>query len=542
MKGQGVHLDLAITGANVITMDGRMTRAEAVGVVGGRIFMVGSNSEIGAFIGPNTRAVDAQGRTLVPGFQDSHMHPLLVGQWGRSVQLEGAKNIPEMLQRVKERAEATPKGQMILGYGWNQELMEERRYPTRWEVDTVAPDHPVFLLHWNGHIYLINTLLMEQRGITDSTPSPEGGEMNRNDRGEFTGVLLEKAVDLVIPGFVESGAGLLSDLEEVKDALRFTAEQAVRLGLTSLVDVLASDVQVRAYQELEREGRLPVRISYYLSNHYLDRAVEVGLQSGFGDDKLHLAGIKVVSDGSLSSHTAALRRPYVDMPQTSGVMRFTSEEVREIVLKATANGLRVDVHALGDRAVEVVLAAFREARGRYHPQDPRFKISHCIILGEDLIRQMAELGVVASVQPCFVMGGMHWIPRQVPPEVARYAHAFRSLIDAGVHCCGGTDAPICPMNPLLNMYAAVTRKDPRGLPEGGWHPEQRVSAEEALRMVTVEGAYSTGDERSRGSIEVGKLADLALLSHDPLSVEPDRIKDIRNLMTIVGGKVVYSSI
>jgi len=532
-------LDMAIVNANVITVDKKMSKAEAVGVIGDKIVFIGSNADIKPLIKERTKVIDAKGKTLLPGFQDSHMHPLLVGHFANGVILNDAKTIPEFLQKVKEKADKTPKGQMILGSGWNQELMDERRYPTRWEIDSVAPNNPVFLIHWNCHIYLANTMLLNQKGITKDTPDPEGGTIHKNEKGEPTGILLEKAVDLVAPGFVETGANLFGR-EQSKEALKYVADLAAKWGLTSLVDILAGDAQVSAYQELVEEGDLAVRISFYLSHAYVDSAVNLGLKSGFGDNRLRLAGIKMVADGSLSSHTAALRKPYVDMPETTGVMRHTEEEIRSVVFKATQNGLQVDIHALGDRAGEIVLKIFKEAKDKFEPKDPRFKISHCIILEKDLIKQFAELNVIASVQPCFIMGGMHWIPRQVSPEMTNYAHAYRSLIDAGVHVAGGTDAPICTLNPLVNIYVAVTRKDLKGQPENGWHPEQRVTAEEALRMVTIEGAYSTGDEDVKGSIEVGKLADFALLSDDPLTVQPEKIKDIKNAMTIVGGKIVFS--
>ncbi len=533
-----LKLDMAVVNANVITMDSKMSRAEAVGVIGDIIVVVGRNVDVKPLIGPKTKVIDAKKRTILPGFHDSHMHPLLVGHFANGIQLTDVKNIPDMLKRIKERAEKIPKGELLLGFGWNQELMDERRYPTRWEVDSVAPDHPVFLIHWNAHIYLINTMLMHQKKIDKKTVAPDGGTIEKDAKGEPNGVLLENAIDLVAPGFLETGAGLFS-YEQSKMALKYCADRAVELGLTSLVDILAGDAQVKAYQELEAEGRLPTRINFYLGFQYLDSAVNIGLMSGFGSSKVRFAGVKMITDGSLSSHTGALREPYLDKPETSGVMRLPTKEIKAFVHKATKNKIRVDVHALGDKANEVLLRIFREVQDELKPKDPRFKVSHCIILGKDLIDQFADLNVIASVQPVFVMSGQRWIPRQVGPKRANFAHAYKSLQDKGVHLCSGTDAPIGNMNPLMNVYAASVRKDPTGFPDGGWHPEQRVSVEQALRMVTIEGAYATGEEHRKGSIEVGKLADMAMLAQDPLAVKPDDIKGITNLMTIVGGKVVY---
>jgi predicted amidohydrolase YtcJ len=538
-REKGIFLDTAIINANVITVDENMSRAEAVGILNGRIVAVGSNEEIESMVGSNTKVIDAKGKTVVPGFHDSHMHPLLVGHFARGVQLTDVKDIPEMLERIKEKVKETPKGEMILGFGWNQERMAEKRYPTRWEVDTVAPDHPVFLIHWNAHIYLINTVLMKQKGITRDTPDPPGGTIVKNEKGEPTGVLLENAIDLIAPGFLETGAGLFS-YEQSKAALKYCADKAAEWGLTSIVDILAGDAQVKAYQELEAEGNLPVRVNFYLGFQYLDYLIKLGIKSGFGSSKVRLAGAKMIVDGSLSSHTAALREPYTDTPDSKGVMRLTLEEIRAFVENATKNGIRVDIHALGDGAIETVLKIFRETMNKYKVNDPRFKISHCIIHGPDLIEQFREMNVIANVQPVFVMKGQHWIPRLVGPQREKYAHPYRSMMEAGIHMCSGTDAPIETMNPIMNIYAAAVRKDAQGIPEGGWHPEQRVPVEHALKMVTIEGAYATGEEHVKGSIEVGKYADLVILTDDPLAVEPDKIKDIRVLLTMVGGEVVYS--
>ena len=391
-----------------------------------------------------------------------------------------------------------------------------------------------------GHIYLINTMLMKQKGITNDTPDPPGGTIEKNEKGEPTGVLLENAINLVAPSFLETGAGLFS-YEQSKAALKYCAERAAEWGLTSIVDILAGDAQVRAYQELEAEGKLPVRVNFYLGYQYMDNVINIGIKSGFGTHKVRFAGGKMIVDGSLSSHTAALRDPYVDMPSTRGVMRVSDDEIRDFVMKATRNGINVDIHALGDWAIETVLKVFREAKEAYPSSNPRFKISHCIIHAKDLIEEFKRLGVVANVQPVFVMKGQHWIPKLVGPEKEKYAHAYRSMMDAGVHMSSGTDAPIETMNPFMNVYAAAVRKDPSGVPAGGWHPEQRIPVEQALRMVTIEGAYATGEEDVKGSIEIGKLADVVIVSHDPLKIDPDDIKNIKVLMTIVGGKTVFAS-
>lgn len=531
-------LDTAVINAKVITVDADMSRAEAVGIVGDKIAAVGTNDEIKKLTCEHTKVIDAKGNPVVPGFCDSHMHPLLYGHFAGGVHLMDVKSIPEFLERVKEKVKDSPKGEMILGFGWNQENMDEKRFPTRWEVDEVAPDNPCFLIHYNAHIYLINTPLMELKGITRNTPDPPGGEIVKNEEGEPTGVLLENAINLIAPGFLETGAGLFT-FEQSKAALKVAADAAVGWGLTSIMDVLVGDAQVKGYQELDREGQLPLRVNFQIAFELLDELVNLGIESGFGNNKVRFNGIKLILDGSLSSRTAALREPYSDDPSTKGIMRHTPEFLTELVYKAYENGIRVDIHALGDAANEIVLKVFKEVDEELHPEDPRYKISHCLILAEDLIEMFKDLNVIASVQPVFGMKGQYWAPRLVGPERVQYSHGWKRLENAGIHMASGTDAPIETMNPLMNIYAAVTRKDPDGNPPEGWRPDQKLSVDTALRMVTIEGAFATAEEDIKGSIEVGKLADMVMISGDPFEVAPDDIKDIEVLWTMVGGGLVY---
>jgi len=535
---QGLTLDMAIVNANLITIDPKKKTAQAVGVKGDRIVAVGSNEEIRALADEKTKVVDAEGKTVLPGFHDSHMHPLLVGHFANGVVLNDVKNIPEFLQKVREKVAKTPKGAVVLGSGWNQERMEEKRYPTRWEVDSVAPDNPVFLIHWNAHIYLINSMMMKQKGIDKNTPNPDGGEIEKNEKGEPTGILLENALNLVAPGFLETGAGLFS-YEQSKAALEFAAKRAVSYGLTSMVDILAGDAQVKAYQELEREGKLPLRVNFYLGFQYLDQAVSIGLMSGFGSNKLRFAGVKMITDGSLSSHTGALKEPYADAPGNRGIMRVSKKEIKEVVLKATRNGIRVDVHAIGDRAISDVLDVFEEVQNEVKPKDPRYKISHAFIISKDMVGRFKKLNVVANVQPVFIAKAQNWIPRLLGPEREKNAHVYKWLMDAGVHMACGTDSPIEPENPIMNLYTSTMRKDQNGVPPTGWHPEQKIPMEHALKMVTIEGAYATGQEDDKGSITVGKLADFVMVSDDPFHIPGDEVKNMKALMTIVGGNIVF---
>jgi len=535
-----LYLDSAVINANVITVDEANPRAESVGCIGDRIVFVGKNKKIKDMIGPKTKVIDAKGKTVLPGFVDSHMHPILTGQYAQSVQLGGAKNIKEFIKRVEERAKKTPKGELILGFGYNEELLEELRCPTRWELDKVTPNNPIFLVHWNTHGFIINTAMMKLKGIDRKTKSPEGGTIVKDERGEPTGVLLENAVDLVAPGFFEEGGGLLN-YEQAKSALLYAANRAVTYGVTSMTDILASDFQMKAWFELDREGKLPARVNFFLHYSYLDRVKGIGMVSGFGNNKVRFAGLKMMTDGSLSSHSAALTVPYLDKPDTSGILRVPYEEIKSVMLESVRNGIKMDIHALGDLAVTQVLKAYKEVKKETGVKDPYLRLTHAIVLNKKLIDEITKLNIILDVQPVFLMGGQKWIPRQMSPQMAKWTHPYHTLLERGVHMACGNDSPIENENQFRNVYALVTRQDASGFPEGGWHPDEKVSLDDALRMVTLEGAYATGQDDVKGSIEVGKLADMIIISGDPYGVKESAIKDIKVLKTIVGGNVVYSA-
>ena len=309
-----LFLDAAIINANVITVDEANPRAESVGSIGDKIVFIGKAEKIKKLIGPATKVIDAKGKTVLPGFIDSHMHPILTGQYAQSVQLGGTKNIEEFLRRIEEKVKTVPKGELVLGFGYNEELLDEQRCPTRWEIDPLTPDNPVFLVHWNTHGFIINSAMMRLKGIDGETQSPEGGTIMKDENGEPTGVLLENAVDLVAPGFFETGGGLLN-YEQAKAALLYAANRAIAYGVTSMTDILASDFQMKAWYELNEEGKLPARVNFFLHYSYLDKVKGIGMKSGFGNNKVRFAGLKMMT-AWLPSSCGSIRRAVRRWPLT----------------------------------------------------------------------------------------------------------------------------------------------------------------------------------------------------------------------------------
>jgi len=543
-------IDFAIVNGNIYTMDEKNPVAEAVVCKYGKIVKVGKNEEIKELISKETEVIDLNGKTLFPGFSDNHMHPLLYGFFATGVKLFDVTNMDEFIKRVKEKLDKAKPGEMILGMGWNQELMDEKRYPTIEDIDSISPNNPVFLIHYNFHVYFANSYLLKQKKLTKDTVAPAGGTIIKDENGNLTGVLEENAIDLIAPGFLESGAGLFS-FEEAKEALKICIKDAIKNGIVTIGDAIADDTGIRAWQQLYKEGELPCRVNIWALFTKLDTLVDSGIESGMmlGDHMVRLAGIKLLGDGSLSSHTAALREDFTDAPGNKGTLRLSSEEMTKYVVKAHKNGLRLHIHALGDRANDIVLDAYEAALREKPDPDPRFQIAHCLVLSEDIIKRYKKLDIYPQIQPAFLFKGQRWAPKLLGKERLKYVHAWGQLVNAGLCCMAGTDAPIEGMKPVNNIYACVVRKDLEGNYYNGekmvssgescYRPEEKISVHEAIMMLTVNSAYGTFEEDVKGSVEPGKFADFVVLSDDPYIIEPEKIKDIEVEMTIVGGKTVY---
>ncbi|HIE39466.1 MAG TPA: amidohydrolase [Anaerolineales bacterium] len=527
-----MEADILIMGGTIHTMDPAHPRASAVAIRDGRILAVGGE-DLRELAGNHAQVVELEGRCVLPGLTDSHVHLAWFGLGLQQVDLTGVRSPEEMLDRVAERVHATPAGEWVLGRGWDQELWPDPRFPTAADLDRVAPHHSVALTAKSGHALVANSLALARAGVTAETVDPEGGRVVRDPSGRPTGLLLEAAMELVrsaIPG---------PSATAVAAALPAAFEQAWRVGLTGVHD-MDDLVAFDALQRLHARGEQRLRVVKYLPADALDHALALHLRAGFGDDWLRIGGIKVFADGALGPRTAAMLAPYEGEPDNPGILTVEREELEEMACRAAAGGLPLAVHAIGDRANRMVLDVFDTVGADTEvAPDMRHRIEHVQLLHPDDMARLARLGVVASMQPLHAtqdapMADRYWGKRTAT------AYAWRSLLDAGTVLAFGSDCPVEDLNPFLGIHAAATRtrQDGYGGPQG-WHPEQRISVEEAVRAYTWGAAYTAGSEDRLGSLSPGKWADLVVLDRDIFTCDPASIAETRVVGTMVGGRWVF---
>jgi predicted amidohydrolase YtcJ len=539
-----LYADLVIRRANVITVDARDSRAQAVAVQGGRIVGVGTDSDIEGLIGARTRVLDLAGRTVVPGFIDSHTHNVHVGEFRygfRQLNLpaELVPSIPAVLAQVRERAAQARPGEWIGGRNFDPNGMRERRWPTRLELDGVAPDNPVIITIRGGHACAVNSRALALAGITRDTPDPPGGIIERDpETGDLSGVLRDvTSIRSVLP---------VATVGELKEGLRAISGMYGRLGVTSVHDAGATPrpESYRAFREAVEEGLFRQRAYLFIYDEFL-LANDLGLRSGFGDDRLRLGGMKLFMDGSIQCFTCAFREPYVtrDTRGWEG-LRYSEEEATELVARAHRLGYQVAIHAQGDVGITRAVDAIERALETDPRPDPRHRIEHTLCPTLEDLERMKRPGIVPNFflfHPWF-WGDQH-IREFIGEERAARMVPARTAIDLGLRPCAHSDCPVCtpedpvwPSNPLWGIACAVTRKTRSGRDIG---PRERITALEALRLYTINGAYASFEEWTKGSIEAGKLADLVVLGADPLETEPWSIKDIPVEKTIIGGEIVF---
>jgi predicted amidohydrolase YtcJ len=526
--------DMVFTNGAVYTADGAQPRAQAVAIRGGEIVFVGSTREARTLIGGDTRIVDLDGKTMIPGLIDSHGHLAGLGSALRIVDLVGTRSYQEVIERVVARAAEVPAGQWIQGRGWDQNEWGDTRFPDHAALSAAVPDHPVALGRVDGHAILVNAKAMELAGIDASTPDPSGGRVLRNEDGDALGVFVDRAMGLVrrvVPR---------ESREEVRRGILMAQRELNRLGLTGMHDAGVGRSTIDLYEDMAAGGEWTVRNYVMASADALDYYAAVGPRDNIGGDNfLSVRAIKVSVDGALGSRGGALLEPYTDEPGNSGLVTVSAEQLLPVALKALRTGFQLNVHAIGDAANRMVLDVFEEAFETVPTADHRFRIEHAQILNRYDIPRFAELGVIPSMQAIHQSSDMAWAENRLGWTRIQGAYAWRSLLDTGVIIPGGSDFPVESADPLLSFYAAVTRQDASGWPASGWLPEQRMTRDEALKHMTLWGAKASFMEDLVGSITVGKLADLVVLSRDIMTAPASEILDTEVLMTVVGGRVVY---
>jgi predicted amidohydrolase YtcJ len=536
--GEPSHLqaDLVVINGGVWTVDPSQPRAEAVAIVGDRIAAVGSNSEIHNWTGPQTRVVDAGGKTVLPGFVDSHVHFSTGGFQISGVQLRDAATPEEFTRRIGEYAKKIPKGEWILNGDWDHELWGGAP-PTRERIDKVTPDNPVFVSRYDGHMSLANSLALKLAGVTRDTPVPNGGEIVKDSQGNPTGLLKDAATELVFQAIPPPSEA------QLEQAIEAALQEAARLGVTSFDDI-SSAADVRAYQNLLAAGKLTSRVYCITPLPDWESLAREGIMHGFGNNWIRMGAVKGFSDGSLGSTTALFFEPFNDAPNTSGIpnaMMFPPGNMLKMTLGSDRAGLQIAVHAVGDKANRMMLDTYAEMEKQDGPRDRRLRIEHAQHVRAQDFEDFHRSSVIASVQPYHAIDDGRWAEKRIGFERCKTTYAFRTFLDHGVRLAFGTDWTVAPLNPMLTLYAAVTRRTLDGKQPEGWFPEQKLTLQESIEAYTMGSAYAQFAEKQKGSITAGKLADIVVLDSELFALPPEKIRDARVAYTIAGGKIIYSA-
>ncbi len=535
--------DVVYRNGNVYTLNSSRPKAEAVAVKADRIVFVGSNIEAQKYVGKSTRVVDLQGKTMVPGMTDAHQHLPGVGFREMTLNLEGVTSLEDFLGKVKGRVDQASPGEWVTGRGWIETFWKPPVFPTRADLDKVAPNNPVVLTRADGHASVVNSAALRIAAVDKNSPSPFGGEISKDKQtGEPNGMLLDAAQGLVrrhIPGTTPADA---------ERAIELGVKRNVELGWTQIQDAGGGYQEIDLYRKLYGAGKIKLRI--YKAVHgpgpSSARLLAEGPTIGSFDNRFTLRTIKVVSDGALGSRGAALLAPYSDAPDTSGFLTVKQEDLGPMLQTALKQGIQVETHAIGDRANRFTLDEYEKVfktvpREQRKIAEPRWRIEHAQIVDPSDIPRFAKLGVIPSMQPSHAIGDLHFAPSRVGIPRLAGAYVWQTFIKSGVAVAGGSDAPVERGEPMIEFYAAVARKDQKGFSGEGWHTEEAATRDQALKMFTIWPAFAAFEEKLRGSIEVGKLADFTVLSADIMKIPETEILKTHCMMTVIGGEIVYEA-
>jgi len=538
---QVASADLVFKNGNVYTANDRSPNAQAIAVKADRIVYVGTNAGVEKYVGTSTRVVDLQGKTVLPGFADAHQHLSGVGFREMTLNLEGTTSLDDLLGKLKARVDQAKPGEWVTGRGWIETHWAPPVFPTRWDLDKVSPNNPVILGRADGHGAVANSAAFKIAGIDKNTANPFGGEISKDKQsGEPNGMLLDAAQGLVrrrVPPTTR---------EDAERAVVLGVKRDIELGWTQVQDAGGGYDDVEIFKKLYASGAIKLRIykAVYGPGASAKRLISEGPIIGDFQNRLTVRTIKVVSDGALGSRGAALLGPYSDATDTSGFLTVKAEDLRPMLIDALRKGIQVETHAIGDKANRFIIDEYETAlkavpRAERRIADPRWRVEHAQIVNPIDIPRFAKLGIIPSMQPSHAIGDLFFAPSRLGMERLKGAYAWQSFIKSGVVVPGGSDAPVERGEPMIEFYAAVARKDPKGFSAEGWHPEEAVTRAQALKMFTMWPAYAAFEEKLRGSIETGKLADLTILSADIMTIPELEILKTQCVMTVINGEVVY---
>jgi predicted amidohydrolase YtcJ len=531
--------DLIVVNGNIYTVNEKQPHAEAIAVKGDRIVFVGANEEARKFRGNKTRNVDLGGKTVVPGLTDSHCHIFGIGEREARFNLEGTNSLQDFLAKVGERVSQTEKGKWITGRGWIETFWKPPQFPSRQDLDKVAPDNPVFLTRADGHASVVNSAALKIAEIDRNTPNPFGGQISKTN-GEPNGMLLDNAQDLAakhIPKPTEA---------EREQALLLGINREIGLGWCEIQNAGSQQEDIKLIKKAFADGKIKIRFinAVYGPGEDAQNFLAAGPTINAFNRHFTQRTIKIIFDGALGSRGAALLKPYNDMPDTSGFLTEKPEELRPLFEEALRRGVQVETHAIGDRANRMILDLYEQAFKAVPPEqrkirEPRWRVEHAQIVDPADIPRFAKLGVIPSMQPSHAISDLFFAPARIGMDRLGGTYAWQTFLKSGCIIAGGSDAPVERGEPMIEFYAAVARKSIKGESGEGWHPEQAISREQALKMFTIWPAYVAFEEKDKGSIEPGKLADFTVLSQDIMRIAEPEILKTRAEMTVIGGEIVF---
>jgi predicted amidohydrolase YtcJ len=536
-QGAAPTADLIVTNARIYTSDDTRPVVEAVAVAGGKVLFAGNAAGAMALKGAATRVLDLGGRTVIPGMIDAHGHVAGLGDALHIVDLTGTTTYDEVVARVAERAKKTPKGQWVLGRGWDQNDWGDTRFPTHDKMTAAVPDHPVYIVRVDGHAGLANLKALQAAGVTAATQDPSGGHIERNADGSPSGVFVDNAQGLVRRAIPRQTR------DDVKLAITDAVREAQRWGLSGVHDAGASATALDVYEELAKSGQMKFRLYAMISDDAptVDAWFKRGPLTDAYAGSLWVRSIKLYSDGALGSRGAALLEPYSDDAKNIGLLVSAPAHIQDVATRALKAGFQINTHAIGDRGNRLVLDAYEAALKAVPTADHRFRVEHAQILNFDDVPRFARLGVIPSMQASHQTSDMYWAGARLGAQRLLGAYAWRSLLNTGVVVPNGSDFPVEQVNPLISFHSAVSRQDARDWPPGGWYPAERMTREEALKSITIWAAYAGFQEKVLGSLTPGKYADFVVLDQDIMRVPPELLLNTKVLQTWVGGTKVYEA-
>ena len=525
--------ELILYNANIITVDPKKPRAQALAILGDKIVAVGNNKQIKRMANGMTRKINLGGKTITPGFIDAHSHPASSGQGHlRKVDCD-LRSIKAILEAVRKRAEQTPKGEWVLGFKYDDTKTSEGRFITNKDLDSVVMDHPVFIQHRGGHTAYVNSKALSIIGYNKNSPDPAGGKIVRDPAtGELTGRLLETALDpldrLIPNSFTR---------KDNQAAAKLISEMMSKTGVTSVTDAYGSPSFLKAYTDAHMAGELSIRVYCMIGYFSIEEMLDAGIRTGFGNEWVRVGGMKLTCDGSISERTARLSEPYVGRPNDYGIIVMDEKELYEYAIKAHRADWQIGIHANGDVGIHKALNVFERLQREHPREDPRFRLEHCTLINEELLQRIQKLGAIPNPFSTYVYFHGEKM-KEYGAERLKNMFAVRSFLDYGIKVTQTSDYPPGPFEPMMALQSSVTRTDMNG---DVWGPNQKISVEEAIKVGTLHGAYASFEEHIKGSLEVGKLADLVVLGSDPTKVDPMSIIDIPIQQTMIGGKWVYQA-